>query len=417
MQRESFEITYNRRRLRRERLEEIHRQGVGTKGFPYKNYMVSGAKGTPEIMVPAWQEKGREKWRKSDLQRESFEITYNRRRLRRERLEEIHRQGVGTKGFPYKNYMVSGAKGTPEIMVPAWQEKGREKWRKSDLQNFLVLPLMYLLRFMRWVHEMFYRDMQKMVCCKCFYVEKYNVLLVTLYCTVHVYCGVLQKEGTRCDTYDEASRYLPDKYKPVLGVRVEPVNHEGTRCDTYDEASIRFSLLDRRRPATQEEVRRGACGEAGDPKVSFSAFATDRQTAYTRSSPVRWDGKLAFEAFNKENSPIKYKAYDEPDLPSLRVRTWHVSSSRWFRRPNGTTPMVLPSNGTVEWNEKNSRYLFIPLQFGCCVPPSDWRWIGGDPYVLQVCSPSPSAELATPVEAQAFPNDANAGLELGIRFW
>ncbi|KAL0903215.1 hypothetical protein M5K25_027575 [Dendrobium thyrsiflorum] len=31
----------------------------------------------------------------------------------------------------------------------------------------------------------------------------------------------------------------------------------------------------------------------------------------------------------------------------LSVRTWHVSSSRWFRRPNGTTPMVLPPNGTV----------------------------------------------------------------------
>ncbi|KAL0918540.1 hypothetical protein M5K25_010554 [Dendrobium thyrsiflorum] len=69
-------------------------------------------------------------------------------------------------------------------------------------------------------------------------------------------------KGARCDTYDEASRYLPDQYKLVLDVRVEP---EGTRCDTYDEA----------------------------------------------------------------------------------VRTWHVSSSRWFRRPNGTTPMVLPPNGTV----------------------------------------------------------------------
>ncbi|KAL0915746.1 hypothetical protein M5K25_013199 [Dendrobium thyrsiflorum] len=40
-----------------------------------------------------------------------------------------------------------------------------------------------------------------------------------------------------------------------------------------------------------EEVRRGACDEVGDPKVSFSVFATDRQTAYTRSSPARWDGK------------------------------------------------------------------------------------------------------------------------------
>ncbi|KAL0909784.1 hypothetical protein M5K25_020681 [Dendrobium thyrsiflorum] len=37
-------------------------------------------------------------------------------------------------------------------------------------------------------------------------------------------------------------------------------------------------------------------------KFSISSFATDRKTAYTRSSPARWDGNPAFEAFDKENS-------------------------------------------------------------------------------------------------------------------
>ncbi|KAL0922457.1 hypothetical protein M5K25_006445 [Dendrobium thyrsiflorum] len=63
-----------------------------------------------------------------------------------------------------------------------------------------------------------------------------------------------------------------------------------------------------------EEVRRDACDEAGDPKVSFSVFVTDRQTTYTRSSPARWDGKPAFETCNKENPPIKTQKFmTKPD--------------------------------------------------------------------------------------------------------
>ncbi|KAL0918679.1 hypothetical protein M5K25_010702 [Dendrobium thyrsiflorum] len=94
-----------------------------------------------------------------------------------------------------------------------------------------------------------------------------------------------------------------------------------------------------------EEVRRGACDETGDPKFSFSVFATDRRTTYTRSrstvggSPVR--------RLRRERDIHKYPLAGKRLRLFQTVRTWHVSSSRWFRRPNGTTPMVLPSNGTV----------------------------------------------------------------------
>ncbi|KAL0925609.1 hypothetical protein M5K25_003969 [Dendrobium thyrsiflorum] len=106
-----------------------------------------------------------------------------------------------------------------------------------------------------------------------------------------------RQEGARCDTYDEA---------------------EGTRCDTYDEASIHFSRLDRR-SVTQEEVRRGACDKTGDPKVSFSVFATDRQTAYTRSSPARWDGKPV-RRLRRERDIHKYR------LAGKRLRLFQTST-------------------------------------------------------------------------------------------
>ncbi|KAL0920720.1 hypothetical protein M5K25_009882 [Dendrobium thyrsiflorum] len=65
-----------------------------------------------------------------------------------------------------------------------------------------------------------------------------------------------------------------------------------SRSTTYTRISLRGRREPGATPTTrQEEVRRGTCDEVGDPKVSFSVFATDRQTAYTRSSPARWDGK------------------------------------------------------------------------------------------------------------------------------
>ncbi|KAL0924292.1 hypothetical protein M5K25_005106 [Dendrobium thyrsiflorum] len=79
-----------------------------------------------------------------------------------------------------------------------------------------------------------------------------------------------------------------------------------------------------------EEVRRGACDETGDPKVSFSVFATDRRTTYTRSrstvggSPVR--------RLRRERDIHKYPLAGKRLRPFQTVRTWHVSSSRWFRR-------------------------------------------------------------------------------------
>ncbi|KAL0905727.1 hypothetical protein M5K25_024165 [Dendrobium thyrsiflorum] len=75
-------------------------------------------------------------------------------------------------------------------------------------------------------------------------------------------------------------------------------------------------------------------------------FATNRQTAYTRSSPARWDGKPV-RRLQRERDIHKYPLAGKRLRLFQTVRTWHVSSSRWFRRPNGTTPMVLPSNGTV----------------------------------------------------------------------
>ncbi|KAL0912812.1 hypothetical protein M5K25_016220 [Dendrobium thyrsiflorum] len=91
----------------------------------------------------------------------------------------------------------------------------------------------------------------------------------------------------------------------------------GNRCGAYDEKGIFISTRLR-----------------GNDCASFRQVHL--KTPYTPSRPT-----------TKKIHQSKCKAYDEPDPPDSRVRTWHVSSSRWFRHPNGSTPMVLPSNGTV----------------------------------------------------------------------
>ncbi|KAL0916951.1 hypothetical protein M5K25_014506 [Dendrobium thyrsiflorum] len=121
----------------------------------------------------------------------------------------------------------------------------------------------------------------------------------------------------------------------------------------------------------QEEVRRGACDETGDPKAPFwRSRRTEKLSIHAFVSVVGWEPGAAptarrggayreagllistpereksllsfktgtledpihvfgnvvgtkttaatFEAFNKGNSSIKHKAYDEPDPPSLR---------------------------------------------------------------------------------------------------
>ncbi|KAL0923058.1 hypothetical protein M5K25_007103 [Dendrobium thyrsiflorum] len=74
-------------------------------------------------------------------------------------------------------------------------------------------------------------------------------------------------------------------------------------------------------------------------------FATDRQTAYTRSSPARWDGKPV-RRLQRERDIHKYP------LAGKRLRLFQTGTLEDPIHPvvlpsNGTTPMVLPPNGTV----------------------------------------------------------------------
>ncbi|KAL0914953.1 hypothetical protein M5K25_015346 [Dendrobium thyrsiflorum] len=93
-----------------------------------------------------------------------------------------------------------------------------------------------------------------------------------------------------------------------------------------------------------EEVRRGACDETGDPKVSFSVFATDRRTTYTRSrstvggSPVR--------RLRRERDIHKYP------LAGKRLRLFQTvlppnGTVGKRSRPGPSEPGGSPPNGTI----------------------------------------------------------------------
>ncbi|KAL0923343.1 hypothetical protein M5K25_007397 [Dendrobium thyrsiflorum] len=192
-------------------------------------------------------------------------------------------------------------------------------------------------------------------------------------------------KGTRCDAYDEASKYLPDQYKFVLDVRVEPVNRlytkcvavlvakrviqkslfrcsrwtgkppirallqrcgMGNRCDAYNEKGIFIST----------RLRGNDCASFRQEIVLLRPIPINKHDPFVdNNSGCTREDPCGHKSIQRPSRPIiekihqsKSEAYDEPDPPSLRVRTWHVSSTRWFRHPNGTTPMVLPPNGTVD---------------------------------------------------------------------
>ncbi|KAL0921554.1 hypothetical protein M5K25_008637 [Dendrobium thyrsiflorum] len=190
-------------------------------------------------------------------------------------------------------------------------------------------------------------------------------------------------KGARCDTYDEASKYLPDQYKFVLDVRIEP---EGTRCDTYDEAGEYLPDTEPGATPTTRQVYASLASTAVDPSrrynllnlkapgAYFRRLQRDKTTTYTRISlrggrkcvavlVTKWViQKSLFRCSRRTGKPPirallqrggmgnRCGAYDEKGIfISTRLRGNDCAS---FRQPvvlpsNGTTPMVLPSNGTV----------------------------------------------------------------------
>ncbi|KAL0920297.1 hypothetical protein M5K25_009422 [Dendrobium thyrsiflorum] len=158
------------------------------------------------------------------------------------------------------------------------------------------------------------------------------------------------KEGTRCDTYDKASRYLPDKYKPVLD--------EETRCDTYDEAGIHFSRLDRRQPVTQEEVRRGAGDEVGDPKSFFGVRDGPADRLYALFSNA-FDRFTGFGRRNKRKGE-SYLHNDQAPVVASDQNSNNNERTKEATRAISTSPVKQGSQTVMTKREDEKQTLDAP---------------------------------------------------------
>ncbi|KAL0910383.1 hypothetical protein M5K25_021360 [Dendrobium thyrsiflorum] len=135
--------------------------------------------------------------------------------------------------------------------------------------------------------------------------------------------------------------------------------------------SLASTVID---PATQEELCRGACDEAGNPKVPFSVFVADRQTAYTRSSPARWDGN-------------RCGAYGEKGIfISTRLRGNDCASFRQVHLKAHTRRDTCPLTGSfaAKWHRRINGYDSGPSEPGDSPPNGTTKlWLWPTP----ICSP------------------------------